>query len=62
MNWKYTGNLGTLAIEDADDFPGKVGMTDTREGLVSVQNLERLEPKQAVHLPLDGNMKDEFLF
>ena len=67
MNWKHSGDWGIPSIETAKDFQGKVGMTDIAGGLKNTKYLERLEPSQAervlgVRLPLDGNMKDEFIF
>ena len=67
MKWKFSSDWGIPTIETKEEFPGEVSMKETVNGIENVQRLERLEPSEAervlgVRLPLDGNMKTEFIF
>ena len=67
MRWKYCKNWGVATIESAKEFTGEVGLISTSSGKPQIQQLERMEPNQAdrvlgVRLPLDGNMKIEYLY
>ena len=66
MRWKYDKEWGQAQIETIREFPGEVGMISNKNRQDSKQVLGRLEAHQAervlgVRLPLDGNMKSEFL-
>ena len=67
LRWSYDNDWGEEKLETIGDFPGEVGMSSLEDGRVHEQILGRLEPNEAervlgVRLPLDGNMKEEFIY
>ena len=67
MRWTYCKTWGTERIESKKEFKGTIGMTSQINGSKNQQYLGRLEPHQAervlgVRLPLDGNMKVEWIY
>ena len=67
MRWKYEKEWGDESLELIRTFPGEIGMDSSEKNVQNTEVLGRLEPHQAervlgVRLPLDGNMRVEFLY
>ena len=67
MKWKYSRDWGEETIESAKDFPGQLGLDNTKGNNNDTEYLERLEPRQAervlgVRIPMDGNMYEELKY